>query len=104
MTCEHRDDAGAWVLGALPEDEHERFAAHLPGCETCRREVADLQMAADTLPLAAVPVAPPPELKERIMSVVRAEAAVMGAAGPAADAPPAPQPAQPAAPAPAAAP
>jgi anti-sigma-K factor RskA len=75
MSCEHRDDAGAWVLGALPDEEHARFAAHLPGCEACRREVAELQMVADTLPLAAQQVAPPPELKERIMSVVQAEAA-----------------------------
>jgi len=85
MSCEHRDDAGAWVLGALPADEHERFAAHLPGCEVCRREVAELQMVADTLPLAAPQMAPPPELKERIMATVRAEAAVLEAAGPEAD-------------------
>jgi anti-sigma-K factor RskA len=85
MSCEHRDDAGAWVLGALPDDEHERFAAHLSGCEICRREVAELQMVADTLPLAAQQVAPPPELKERIMAVVRSEAAVLEAAGPEAD-------------------
>jgi anti-sigma factor RsiW len=86
MSCPHRDDVGAWVLGALPRGEEERFAAHLPGCEACRREVAELQMVADTLPLAAVQVAPPPELKERIMSVVRAEAEVLAAAGPQADA------------------
>jgi anti-sigma-K factor RskA len=90
MTCEHRDDAGAWVLGALPDAERERFAAHLAGCEVCTREVADLQMVADTLPLAATPVVPPPELKDRIMSVVRAEAAVMEAGGPAADVVPEP--------------
>jgi hypothetical protein len=92
MSCEHTDDAGAWVLGALPGDEQERFAAHLGGCEICRREVAELQMVADTLPLAAVQVAPPPELKERIMSAVRAEAAVLRAAGPEADVAPAPGP------------
>jgi anti-sigma factor RsiW len=94
MSCEHREDAGAWVLGALPGDERERFAAHLAGCDACRREVAELQMVADTLPLAAPQVAPPPELKERIMSAVRAEAAVLAAAGPEADAvaPPAPAP------------
>jgi anti-sigma-K factor RskA len=87
MRCEHHDDVGAWVLGALPGDERERFAAHLAGCETCAGEVTELQMVADTLPLAAQQMAPPPELKERIMSVVRAEAAVMSAAGPAADEP-----------------
>jgi anti-sigma factor RsiW len=85
MSCEHRDDAGAWVLGALPEDEQQRFAAHLERCEICRREVAELQMVADTLPLAAVQVAPPPELKDRIMSAVRAEADVLAATGPEAD-------------------
>ena len=90
MSCEHRDDVGAWVLGALPDDERERFAAHLAGCEICAREVAELQMVADTLPLAAPQVAPPPELKERIMSAVRAEAAVLEAAGPEADIAPAP--------------
>jgi anti-sigma-K factor RskA len=77
MSCEHRVDAGAWVLGALPEDERERFAAHLGGCAECRREVAELQTVADTLPLAAPQVAPPPELKERLMAAVRAEAAVL---------------------------
>ena len=85
MSCEHTDDAGAWVLGALPEDEQRRFAAHLETCEICRREVAELQMVADTLPLAAVQVAPPPELKDRIMSAVRAEAEVLRASGPEAD-------------------
>jgi anti-sigma factor RsiW len=85
MSCEHTDDAGAWVLGALPDEEERRFAAHLETCAICRREVAELQMVADTLPLAAVQVAPPPELKDRIMSAVRAEAEVLEAAGPEAD-------------------
>jgi anti-sigma-K factor RskA len=93
VSCEHRDDAGAWVLGALPDDERRRFAAHLETCEVCRHEVAELQTVADTLPLAAPQVAPPPELKERIMSAVRAEAAVLEAAGPAADVAPVEAPA-----------
>ena len=78
--CAHRDDVGSYVLRALPEDEHERFESHLATCEGCRREVADLQMAADTLPLAAVQVGPPPELRERIMAVVRSEAELLNAA------------------------
>jgi anti-sigma-K factor RskA len=93
MSCEHRDDAGAWVLGALPDDEHRRFAEHLETCDICRREVAELQMVADTLPLVAPQIAPPPELKERIMSAVRAEAAVLEAAGPEADVAPVQAPA-----------
>jgi anti-sigma-K factor RskA len=102
MTCEHRADAGAWVLGALPADEERRFAEHLVGCDVCQREVAELQMVADTLPLAAPQIAPPPELKERIMATVRAEAAVLEAAAPEADVAPTRTPA--AAPAPARAP
>jgi hypothetical protein len=47
--------------------------------------VGDLQMVADTLPLAADQVAPGPELKDRIMAVVRAEAALLQAGGPEAD-------------------
>ncbi|MGZ8633612.1 MAG: anti-sigma factor [Solirubrobacteraceae bacterium] len=86
-TCARHDDAGSYVLRALPDDEHDRFEAHLATCEACRREVADLQMAADTLPLAAVQVGPPPELRERIMTVVRSEAELLNAAGARADEP-----------------
>jgi anti-sigma-K factor RskA len=79
--CPRRDDAGSYVLHALPDDEHERFKAHLATCTDCRREVADLQVAADTLPLAAVQVGPPPELRDRIMTIVRSEAELLAAAG-----------------------
>jgi anti-sigma-K factor RskA len=85
--CPHREDVASYVLGALPDAEHERFAAHLETCDDCRSEVADLQVAADALPLAAVQVAPPPELKDRIMTVVRSEAELLGAAGATADEP-----------------
>jgi anti-sigma-K factor RskA len=87
--CARRDDAGSYVLHALPDDEYERFEEHLATCEECRREVADLQVAADTLPLAAVQVGPPPELRDRIMAVVRSEAELLTAAeSPAAATPP----------------
>jgi hypothetical protein len=79
--CVQRDNVGSYVLRALPDDEHERFSSHLAGCAECRRDVADLQMAADTLPLAAVQVAPPPELEDRIMAIVRSEAELLSAAG-----------------------
>jgi anti-sigma-K factor RskA len=85
--CGHRDSAAAYVLRALPDDEYERFSSHLEGCADCRRDVADLRVAADALPLAAVQVAPPPELKDRIMAVVRSEAELLSAAGARADEP-----------------
>jgi anti-sigma-K factor RskA len=85
--CEHRETAASYVLGALPEDEYERFVAHLAGCDDCRESVAALQVAADALPLAAVQIAPPPELKDRIMGVIRTEAELLGAAEARGDAP-----------------
>jgi anti-sigma-K factor RskA len=78
--CEQRDTAASYVLGALPEDEHERFVAHLAECDDCRASVAALQVAADALPLAVVQVAPPPELKDRIMTTIRSESELIGAA------------------------
>jgi anti-sigma-K factor RskA len=78
--CARHDEVASYVLGALPEDESERFEVHLETCEECRHEVADLQVAADALPLAAVQVAPPPELKDRLMTVVRSEAELLQAA------------------------
>src|SRR6185295_13640898 len=62
------------VLGALAEPEAAAFAAHLEDCDGCRREVAELQVVADVLPMAAPQVVPPPALKGRIMAVVDAEA------------------------------
>jgi anti-sigma-K factor RskA len=78
--CEHRETAASYVLGALPEEEHQSFLVHLEGCDECRRAVAEMQVAADALPLAAVQLVPPPELKDRIMAVVRSEAQLQRAA------------------------
>lgn len=85
--CAHHENVGSYVLHALPDDEYERFISHLDGCEDCRREIADLQMAVDTLPLATEQIAPRPELKDRIMAVVRSESELLQAAGARADEP-----------------
>jgi anti-sigma-K factor RskA len=84
-----RDDAAAWVLGALNEDEAERFARRLEASDAARREVEQLREAADALPFAVEPVGPPPELRDRIMAVVESEAEVLRATGASADRPPA---------------
>ena len=78
--CEHRENVASYVLGALPDDEHERFAAHLATCQNCQAAVAELQVASDALPLATVQLQPPAELKDRIMAVVRSEAELRQAA------------------------
>jgi hypothetical protein len=85
--CTHRDDAGPWVLGALDEPDATAFAAHLAGCPICRDEVAQLQVVADVLPMAAPQIVPPAALKDRIMAVVESEAELLRASGPAADRP-----------------
>ncbi len=82
-----RDDAAAWLLGALPEQEAAAFTAHLETCAACRSEVEELRAAVEVLPTAVPVVAPPAELRDRIMSVVEAEAEVLRAAGPTADRP-----------------
>jgi anti-sigma-K factor RskA len=82
------DDVGAYLLGALEPDEAAAFEQHLAGCETCRRDVADLQVAADALPVSVPIVSPPAALKDRIMAVVGQEAELLAAAGGPADRPP----------------
>ena len=37
------DAAGAYLLGALPDDERAAFEAHLAGCAACREEVDELR-------------------------------------------------------------
>ncbi len=79
---------GAYALGALPDDEAARLEAHLRECDRCREDLAALRLAVDALPSAAPPVDAPPELADRVMSVVRAEAELLQAAGEGADRPP----------------
>jgi anti-sigma-K factor RskA len=81
------DTAGAYVLGALPEDERSGFEAHVSTCDACRMEIDELAGAADALPVSAPAMVPPPALKARIMAEVNREAALLAAAGSGADRP-----------------
>ena len=72
------DSVGAYLLGALDPDEAARFEEHLAGCDECRRDVAELKVAADALPVSVPIVSPPAALKDRIMSVVEQEAELLG--------------------------
>jgi anti-sigma-K factor RskA len=85
--CQHRDDAAAYVLGALEHDEVERFTEHLATCAICRAEVAELQPVVDELPASAPTKSAPREMRERILATVRSEAELLGAAGIGADRP-----------------
>jgi hypothetical protein len=77
----------SYALGALPGDEVAGFEAHVTACPACRDELAELRTAADALPMATPPVIARAHLKGRIMADVRAEAALLAAAGDRADRP-----------------
>lgn len=85
--CQHTDTVAAYLLGALADAERTEFEAHLTGCASCREGVAELRLVADVLPLAVPPVPAPPQLRERILDTVRAEAELLHAAGSSADRP-----------------
>lgn len=72
-------DAAPYVLGALPETEHEAFVAHLQSCAICREEVAALQVVAASLPAAVPQLSAPGDLKRRVMATVQTEAELRGA-------------------------
>jgi anti-sigma-K factor RskA len=84
---ECRDALGAYALGAVPKAEAERIRRHLETCQECRAELDWLRTAVDVLPASVAPTEPPPELKQRVMDVVNAEAALLRAAGQSADQP-----------------
>jgi anti-sigma-K factor RskA len=87
------DAAGAYLLHALEEDEKSRYEAHLERCHLCQDEIEFLRVASDALPASVEQFAAPPELKDRIMTIVNREAELLRAAGPEADRPPLPAPA-----------
>jgi hypothetical protein len=86
-TCPRIDDAAGYVLRALPDGEWESYSAHVAGCEVCSGKVAELGFVSDALLNAVPQLTAPPEIRDRVMSVVRAEAELLRAAGPLADRP-----------------
>lgn len=69
------DDLAAYLLDALSADEAREIERHLEGCPRCQERARWLQASVETLPTAVEQLEPPPELRERLMQTVRAEAA-----------------------------
>jgi len=69
-----REDLIAFALGALDPDEDRRVNEHWPGCTSCERELTAIAPAVAVLGESVEQLEPPPELKERVMAVVRKEA------------------------------
>lgn len=63
-------NAASYVLGALPEAEHEAFVLHLASCAACREEVASLQAVVASLATGVPQHEPPAQLRKRIVSAV----------------------------------
>ena len=62
--------AALYALGALGKAERSRFEAHLEASLDCVKEVKSLLPVAHLLPQTAVPVDPPPALRERVLREV----------------------------------
>jgi anti-sigma factor RsiW len=69
-----REDVGAYLLGALEDDERSDFERHVASCHVCQDEVDRLRMAADALPRSVEQYEPPASLKRSLMERVIAEA------------------------------
>ncbi len=72
ISRERMEEATAYVLGALEDEERATFELALNDSPDLQREVAELREVAGLLALSVRPVAPPPELRERIVSDARA--------------------------------
>ncbi len=60
-------DLPAFVLGALDDDDTEAVGAHIDACSTCQAERARLEETLGMLGAAVPSLAPPPELRARVL-------------------------------------
>jgi anti-sigma factor RsiW len=69
------EEVAAFAIGGLDPDRVDELKEHLAGCKRCQEELRWLSPAVQALPEAVERQAPPPELKQRLMAEVRADAA-----------------------------
>ena len=68
---EHVDELIAGdALYALSEEDSERVALHAAECERCRRQLREAEAIAASLAYAVPTLAPPPDLRERVLAAV----------------------------------
>jgi len=73
MAADPHSLVAPYALHALDDEECREFEEHLAVCERCREELAGLKEAAASLAYGAAGPAPPPELRERILTQARGE-------------------------------
>ncbi|MBS1894984.1 MAG: anti-sigma factor [Actinobacteria bacterium] len=69
------EEVAAYAIGGLDPEQVPDLEQHLAGCKRCQEELRWLAPAVGALPEAVERQAPPPELKQRLMTEVRADAA-----------------------------
>jgi anti-sigma-K factor RskA len=70
-----REDLVAFALGALEPGDERAVEAHAPSCARCTRELEALVPAVAVLGESVEQLEPPSELRERVLAIVRIEAA-----------------------------
>jgi anti-sigma-K factor RskA len=85
---EHVDELIAGqALYALSEEDSERVALHAAECEPCRRHLREAEAIAASLAYAVPTLAPPPDLRDRVLAAVEPVVSAQPAAAAAALAP-----------------
>lgn len=72
--------AGAYALGALDPADRAAFEQHLASCQSCTAEVRDLQAVTEGLSRSVPLVAPPADLRERVLRAATGRAPAQQAA------------------------
>jgi anti-sigma-K factor RskA len=92
---EHVDELIAGhALRALSSEDEERVVVHLAECDRCRRRLRETEAVAASLAYGVPQVAPPPELRSRVLAIAEPVVAAPAAA-PAAEPAARPAPARP---------
>ncbi len=72
MTCESvHERLGEHLLGSMPEHDDAAVRRHVRGCASCRREASALGEGLAAFAVAAHDVAPPGELRDRVLRAIR---------------------------------
>jgi hypothetical protein len=69
------EEVAAYAIGALDPERVDDLRTHLEDCDRCQAELRWLAPAVQALPEAVERRSPPPALRERLMTEVRADAA-----------------------------
>jgi anti-sigma-K factor RskA len=85
---EHVDELIAGhALRALSSEDEERVVVHLAECERCRRRLRETEAVAASLAYSVPQVAPPPDLRDRVLAIAEPVVAAPAAEASASDPP-----------------